>query len=262
MSESIRAVERALDVLLCFSETNPELTMTQISLQVKINKSTVHRLLGTLEKKRFVQRDPVTGNYRLGIRILQMTYLTREKYDLRRLAQPYLQQLSEKYRENINLAVLDETEVIYVEVIESPQRIKLAATPGQRLPAFSTASGKSILAFLPEADVQKLLKRGLPRYTARTIINMAEMTKDFTKARQQGFAISEQEFEEGINAVATPILDPGGTPIGSISVAGPAARLPRDYMLTIGQQIHTVAQELVQDMLMAGVIRKNNTQQS
>lgn len=260
MSESIRAVERALDVLLCFSEANPELTMTQISLQVRMNKSTVHRLLGTLEKKRFVQRDPVTGTYRLGIRFLQMAYLAREKYDLRRLAQPYMRQLSEKYRENVNLAVLDEAEVIYVDVIESPQRIKLAATPGQRLPAFSTASGKSILAFLPEGEVQKILKRGLPRYTSRTIVNLAELTEDFNQARQQGYAISEQEFEEGINAVATPILDPDGSPVGSISVAGPAARLPRDYMQTIGKQLQAAAQELMQDMLMTGVIRKNHTQ--
>ncbi|OGO66615.1 MAG: hypothetical protein A2030_11965 [Chloroflexi bacterium RBG_19FT_COMBO_50_10] len=88
MSESVRAVERALGVLLCFTPETPELTMTQIAEQVGIHKSTTHRLLATLEKQRFVQRDPDTGIYRLGIRLLQMAYLTLEHIDLRRLAAP------------------------------------------------------------------------------------------------------------------------------------------------------------------------------
>jgi len=136
MSESIRAVERALDVLSCFSHQTPELTMTQIAEQIGINKSTVHRLLATLEGKRFVERDQVTGIYKLGIRSLQMAYLTLEHNDLRRLAGPFLQRLCQQYRENVNLAVLDGADVIYIDIIESPQRVKLAAAIGQRLPAF------------------------------------------------------------------------------------------------------------------------------
>src|SRR5512136_2364111 len=119
MSESIRAVERALDVLLCFSRQTPELSMTQIAEQIGIHKSTVHRLLGTLEKKRFVERDPVTGVYHLGIRLLQMAYLTLEQNDLRRIAAPFLRRLLEQQRETIHLSVLDDTDVVFVDVIES-----------------------------------------------------------------------------------------------------------------------------------------------
>jgi DNA-binding IclR family transcriptional regulator len=90
LSQSIRAVERALDVLSCFSRQTPELTMTQIAEQVELYKSTVHRLSATLEGKRFVQPDPVTDTYRLGIRLLQMAYLRLEHNDLRRLAVPFL----------------------------------------------------------------------------------------------------------------------------------------------------------------------------
>ena len=150
MSESIRAVERALDVLMCFTSQNPELSMTQISEMVEINKSTVHRLLATLEGKRFVERDAVTGIYRPGIRLLQLASLTLEHNDLRRLATPFLHELRDQFRENVNLSVLDEMDVVYLAVNESPQRVKLAAAPGQRLPAFCTASGKAILAFMPE----------------------------------------------------------------------------------------------------------------
>src|SRR5512136_2908022 len=93
MSESIRAVERALAILLCFSRNTPELTLTQIAKQVGLNKSTVHRLLGTLERNRFVQRDSTTGAYHPGIRLVQFAYLMLEQNDLRRYAAPFLQRL-------------------------------------------------------------------------------------------------------------------------------------------------------------------------
>lgn len=247
MSESIRAVERALDVLLCFSHQTPELSMTQIAEKIKINKSTVHRLLATLEGKRFVERDPVTGIYRLGIRALQMAYLVLEHNDLRRVAAPFLQQLCLQYRENVNLTILEGADVIYIDVIESPQRVKLAAAIGQRLPAFCTASGKAILACLSPEKVQRILSNGTPRYTQYTILSPDAFFENMHQAHERGFAISEQEFEEGINAVAAPILF-GSEPIGSISVAGPSYRFSRERMIEIGGMIVTTAQEISKEM--------------
>ena len=119
--------------------------MTQIADQIGIHKSTVHRLLATLEQKRFVERDTRTGTYRLGINMFQMAYLTMEHNDFRRIAAPYLKQLSETYKETVNLSILDEADVIYLDVIESPQRVKLAAAIGQRLPAFCTAWAKALV---------------------------------------------------------------------------------------------------------------------
>ncbi len=249
MSESIRAVERALDVLLCFSSQTPELSMTQISEMVGINKSTVHRLLATLERKRFVERDATTGLYRPGIRLLQMAFLTLEHNDLRRLAAPFLHFLCEQYRENVNLTVLDDTDVVYLDVIESPQRVKLAAAPGQRLPAFCTASGKAILAFLPEENVRHILERGLPSYTKNTITSLDAFFEDMSQTRQRGYAISEQEFEEGINALAAPICN---HPIASVSIAGPAYRLTRERMIEIGPNLVAVANNIAREVELSG----------
>jgi DNA-binding IclR family transcriptional regulator len=253
MSESIRAVERALDVLLCFSSQTPTLTMTQISEQVGINKSTVHRLLATLETKRFVDRDPVTGIYRPGLRLLQMAFLTMEHNDLRRLASPFLHTLCDQHRENVNLAVLDDTDVIYLDAIESPQRVKLAAAPGERLPAFCTASGKAILALLPEYAVKSILEGGMPNRTPTTIVTQEAFFNDVRQIREQGFAISDQEFEEGINAVAAPICNP---PIASISIAGPAYRLTLERMLEIGPDLVSTANNIAQEVEKAGTFFK------
>lgn len=248
MSESIRAVERALDVLMCFTSQTPELTMTQISEMVGINKSTVHRLLATLEGKRFVERDSVTGIYRPGIRLLQMAFLTLEHNDLRRLATPFLHTLCDQHRENVNLSVLDDADVIYLTIIESPQRVKLAAAPGQRLPAFCTASGKAILAFLPEENVRHILEFGMPRYTKNTITSLDAFFEDMSQTRQRGFAISEQEFEEGINAIAAPICN---HPIASISIAGPAYRLTRERMIEIGPNLVAAANNIAKEVELA-----------
>ena len=246
MSEPIRAVDRALDILLCFTRQTPRLTMTQIAGQVGMNKSTVHRLLGTLEKKRFVQRDPATGLYQLGIRLLQMAYLTLEQNNLRQHAAPFLRHLCEQHRETITLSVLDEADVVFLDVIESPQRVKLAASTGQRLPAFATAAGKAILAHLPEQAVNKVLGHGMQLFTSQTIQSLEVFFNALQQARQMGFAISEQEYEDGINAVAAPIMDPNGLPIAAVTVAGPAYRLPRERMSAIGPSVVATAKEIAE----------------
>jgi IclR family acetate operon transcriptional repressor len=225
--------------------------MTQISEQVGIHKSTVHRLLATLEKKRFVQRDPATGTYSLGIRLLQMAYLTLEHNDLRRLATPFLRHLCEQHRENVDLAVLDDTDVVYLNMIESPQRVKLAAAVGQRLSAFATASGKAILAFMPDEAVRRILERGMTQYTLNTLRSPEAFFENMRQIRQQGFALSEQEFEEGINAVAAPILDLNGQPIASVAIAGPAYRLTRERMIDIGPLILATARDIAREIEMA-----------
>ena len=251
MSESIRAVERALDVLMCFTSQTPELTMTQISELVGLNKSTVHRLLATLEGKRFVERNPETGVYKLGIRLVQMAFLTMEHNDLRRLAAPFLHSLCDQYHENVNLSVLDDTDVVYVDVIESSQRVKLAASSGQRLPAFCTASGKAILAFVPEENVKRILERGVSRYTQNTILSQKAFFENIQEARERGFALSEQEFEEGINAIAAPIFNSKSKPIASVSIAGPAYRLTRERMLEIGPDLVAAANNIARDVELA-----------
>jgi IclR family KDG regulon transcriptional repressor len=257
MSESIRAVERALAILLCFSRNTPELTLTQIAERVRLNKSTVHRLLGTLDRNRFIQRDPATGAYRPGIRLMQFAYLMLEQNDLRQYVTPFLRRLREQYRETVDLAILDNAEVVYLEVLESPQRVKLAAAIGQRLPAFCTATGKALLAFMDDETVQRVIDNGMSKYTDRTIVSREALIENLRAIRAVGFAISEQEYEEGINAVAAPILDTNGYPLASIAVAGPAFRLPHNHMWEIGQTVLAIAKEIAMEINRVGVAQSS-----
>jgi IclR family transcriptional regulator, KDG regulon repressor len=248
LSEPIRAVDRALDVLLCFSSNTPVLSMTQISEIVGMNKSTVHRLLATLEAKRFVQRDPLTGLYQPGNRLLQMAFLTTQKNNLNEVVEPYMKKLNEAYRETITLSILDDSDVVYSSVVESQQTVKLAARPGQRLPAFCTASGKVLMAYSDEEIIQKIFDKGFPEYTSFTIRSSETLIHIFRLVRERGFAYSEQEYEEGINAVAAPILDRNSHPLAAIAVAGPAYRLTVDRMLEIGPAVAETAREVTREL--------------
>ena len=225
--------------------------MTQISEKIGIHKSTVHRLLATLEEKHFVERDISTGTYHLGINMLQLAYLTLEHNYLRQMTKRYLQRLSEEHRETINLSILDGADVVYLEVVESSQRVKLAAATGQRLPAFCTASGKAILAFSPDEVVQKVLDRGMPRYTKNTLVSRESFFENLNHTREQGFALSLQEFEEGINAIAVPILDHNNLPIASVAVAGPSFRLTYERMIEIGPEVLAAVREISFEVEMA-----------
>jgi len=247
MSESVRAVERALDVLLCFSQAEPVLSLTQIAGQLDMPKSTIHRYLATLEAARFVRRDGATGSYHLGYRFIEMASLVLQEADLERWAQPHLERLSAECGETVDLAVLDDAQVIYLQVIDSPHRVKIAAAVGQRLPAFCTASGKAFLAYMPADQVNRILSQGMSRYTDNTRVSPADLNQDLRVTRERGFAISEQEYEREINAVAAPILDSHGCPVAVIAIAGPAYRLSRERMLELGPSIRAATDAIARE---------------
>jgi len=186
-----------------------------------------------------------------------MAYLTLEHNDLSHLATPFLRILSEQYKENIHLAVMDDIDVVYVNIIESPQRVKLAAALGQRLPAFATASGKAMLAFMPDETVRRILKRGMPQYTQYTPLSPETIFEDLHHVREQGYALSEQEYEEEINAVAAPIFGAEGQPIASVAIAGPSYRLTREHMIDIAPHVCTTARDITQEMAMAAISQVN-----
>jgi IclR family KDG regulon transcriptional repressor len=247
LSESVRTVDRALDILLCFTQKNSVLSLTEISEKVGINKSTVHRLLATLEGKRFLIRHTATGKYHLGYRFLEMS--SGIMSDIRhQWAYPYLERLANDCGETVDLAILDGDAVVYLHVIESQQRVKIAAAIGQRLPVHCTATGKAFLAYLPVEKVKVFLANGLSRYTEHTLIDLDDLYEDLCETRRRGFAISKEEYEKDIHSVAAPILAMEGYPILAIAIAGPSFRLPQERMLMLGHTIQSTIETIRQEV--------------
>lgn len=248
MSQSVRAVERALDILLCFTREEPTRSLTQIAEAIHMSKTTVHRLLATLESKRFITRDKVTGFYRLGFRFIEMASLVLQDVDLHRWARPYLKTLSEECGETVDLSILDDSHVIYLDVIESPQRVKLAAAIGQRLPALFTASGKALLAYIPEEQVRKIIDKNLAENTERGPVSVPDILEDLKLTAERGYAVSQQEYEKDINAVAAPIFDVNHHPIASIAIVGPSFRFTEDRLPALGESIRRMAQVIAEEV--------------
>ncbi len=241
MSESVRAVDRALDLLLCFSQEQPTLSLTQLAEHMRLSKSTVHRLLTTLEARRFVSRNRTTGAYCLGYRLMEMASLVLQGVDRQQWAYPYLRHLADEANETVDLAVLDGPDVIYLQVVESTHRVKIAAAVGQRLPAHCTASGKAFMAFLPSDQVSKILDAGVRGHTQHTRLEPSDLLQDLCTTREHGFAISTEEYENDINAVAAPVLDAVGYPVAVIAIVGPSYRLPHERMVELGRLAQATA---------------------
>ena len=244
MNGSVRAVERALEVLSCFELEHQALSLTQIAEHLRIPKSTVFRLLATLENKGFVQRQSKTGIYQLGSRLIHLGAVASRMWDVGQWALPHLQRLAAEHGETVDLAILDGTSVVYLLVVESPQRVKLSAAVGQRLPAWCTASGKAFLAYLPAAQVAALTAGGLAKFTPATRTDLDDLNRDLQETRERGFALSEQEYEKDINAVAAPVLNAQWLPVFAMAIAGPSFRLPRERMLALGPVIRAATETM------------------
>jgi IclR family acetate operon transcriptional repressor len=253
MSQSVRAVERALDILLCFSKNKPTLSLTEIAEQVGMHKSTIHRLLATLESKRFLTRNKTTGMYQLGFLFVELASILLHDLDIQRWALPYLQRLSLQSGETVDLAILNNGHVVYLQVVESSQRVKIAAAVGEQLPAFCTATGKAFLEYLPEVQVQAILAQGMVKFTAHTLVTPEDLLINLGETRARGFAISEQEYENDINAVAAPILDIHSNPIAVIAIVGPAYRMSQERMLELGLLVRETTEAIAHEIGMTAL---------
>jgi DNA-binding IclR family transcriptional regulator len=209
-----------------------------------MHKSTIHRLLATLESKRFITRDKTTGIYQLGFLFIEFSSIMLKGLDVQHWALPYLQELSLKSGETVDLAILNFDHVVYLQVVESLQRIKIAAAVGEQLPAFCTATGKAFLAYLPEEHVRLILAQGMTKYTEQTMVSPEDLFKNLRETRERGFATSQQEYEKDINAVAAPIRDADGFPTAVIAVVGPSYRMSQARMLELGKIIQKTAEAI------------------
>ncbi len=222
----VQSVERTLDILEALVELGSEVGLVEISQAVSLPLATVHRLLGTLIQRGYVKQNRQNRKYSLGFRALQMGSDMRQRFTLRLEARPFLQRLVQHCGESANLAVLDDGEVVYIDQAQSTRILRMFTQIGNRLPAHSTGSGKVMLAFASPDVVEGIVRRyGLARRTPRTIVDFEAFREELERIRQRGYAIDDEEHEEGVRCVAAPVRDQSGQVIASLSVSGPVTRL-------------------------------------
>lgn len=226
MAQLLSSVKKALEVLDFFTAEKHELSLAEISKRMGMHKSSVYRILKTLEAANFLQWDSDSGRYSLSLKILELANRVLAHYDLRTTAGPFMEELAAKTGEIIHLSILDGREIVYLEKKGAGQVLTVATKVGGRYPAYASAMGKVLLAFLPEKQLQVVLEgTELVALTPCTITDPAQLLRELEKIRKQGYALDNEEAFPGIRCIAAPIRERGGNVIAAISATVPAQRL-------------------------------------
>jgi DNA-binding IclR family transcriptional regulator len=222
----VKAIVRAAEIMRLFDVQQPELSMAEIQRALGIGKSAAFRLVSTLEAVGLLDQNPETGKYSLGADLIGLAGQVFLHREVRRVASYYLQKLAETARDTANLAVLIDAEVVNLEARLPPgQYVVTSGWVGRRSSLHASATGKVLLAWLPEGHVSGLLEQPLTRYTPQTITSFDTLLGHLAEVRRQGYATGVEEFMEGVAAVAAPVRDHTSQVIAAVSVSGPAFRI-------------------------------------
>lgn len=241
----VQSVERTLDILEALVDFGTEVGLVEISQAVALPLATVHRLLGTLSARGYAKQNRQNRKYALGFRALQMGHDMRQRFSLRLEARPFLQRLAQEYGESANLAVLDDADIVYIDQFQSSRILRMYTQIGNRLPAHSTGSGKAILAFADGELLDGIIARhGLKARTAKTITDETDFRNELAEIRGRGYAMDDEEQEEGVRCVAVPVRDASGHVVAAISVSGPATRLSDERIRALAPDIVAAGRDL------------------
>jgi IclR family transcriptional regulator, KDG regulon repressor len=225
-SEGLSSVRNAARLLKVFLSREESLGVSELARRLDLAKSTVHRLLTTLAAEGLIEQDHATGGYRLGIVVFELGEAVRVHLDLHAAAGPVLASLREQTGESSQVGILDGTEVVYVDRLESSQSLRLFTETGRRVPVHCTSSGKVLLAHLADADREALLARlPLTALTPHTLADRDALRAECAKVRRRGWAEAVNEREIGVASVAAPVRDVAGTVVASVSIGAPVIRL-------------------------------------
>jgi IclR family KDG regulon transcriptional repressor len=249
----VQVLERALDILAALADRPSECGLAELCGHLKLHKSTVHRLLMVLEHHRLVDKNPDTGRYRLGMRLFELGSRAVAVLDLREVSRPLLEQVLRETEETVHLCALDHDEIVYLEKLEPQRSVRLTSRVGRRVPAYCTAVGKAILAETSEVEVNAILRRSeMKRITPKTITTLAAMHNELSAIRARGYAIDDEENEEGVRCVGAAVRDHSGRAVAAISASGPAFRVSREKVPEIAESVMRAAGALSRELGFSG----------
>jgi len=241
----VQVVDRALAALDVLANRSSECSLAELCIALGLHKSTVHRLMMVLEQHRLVDKNPETGRYRLGLKLFEFGSKAIAALDPRRHARPHLDRLQRELAETVFFCILDDGQVFYLDKVESQQSIRTACTVGSRAPAYCTAVGKAMLAELPDAEVSDIVRRwGLKAITANTITTAAALKAELKTVRSRGYAIDNEEKEQGLRCISAAVRGHSGKLFAAISVSGPAFRITKGRIPEIGHVVMRAANDL------------------
>ena len=241
----VQSVDRALLIIETLAEDDEGYRLTDLAVRTGLSPSTVHRLLTTLEKRRFVQFDRGESTWHIGAQSFAVgsTFVRRRNFVTQAL--PYLRKLRDQTRETANLAVVDDGAMVVLTRVESREIMRSVTKVGGRVPMVASGLGKALLATYSEQDVFAIIQRdGMPRLTSKSIVRAGELCKSLHDIRRQGYSVDDEEALIGLRCVSAVVYDDCSEPLAAISVSGKASRVPNDRLPILGKLVQEVAAEL------------------
>jgi DNA-binding IclR family transcriptional regulator len=240
----VRVLHKAFRLLELFSEEVTELTPAEITARLGYNKTTCFRLISNFEEEGFLDQDPDTHKYRLGMKLFFLGNLVRPYRYLKEVAKPLLEKLNQQSGETVHLAVLHRGEALYVDKIESKRTVRVVVSQvGRKLPAHCTGVGKVLLAHLPTEQVEEIVAaKGLAPFTQNTISTYDRLKRELANIVKQGFAYDNEEIEIGLKCTAAPVFVDKHV-VAALSVSVPRERFDENREALVHMVIDT-AREL------------------
>lgn len=243
----VQSVDRALTILKLLARDG-DLGVSELAAGLGVHRSTAFRLVATLESHDLVEQDGDRGRYRLGVGVVRLAGATSARLDLVRESRAVTPALARSVGETVNVAVLSGREALYVDQVAGPSALALHNWVGQRIPLHATSNGKVLLAHAPAALCEEVLAAGLPGFAVRTITDPGRLRAELADVRRLGYATAVDELEDGLSAVAAPILGADGGVVASLSASGPTFRMPEKGIVAVAEQVTAAAREISERM--------------
>ena len=240
LRNKVQSLDRALEILRLLG-SEPEMRVTDLARRLEVHKSTVFRLLSTLQEHGLVEQNPTTEKYRLGYGLVRLAGAVVAELDLARASRSVLEELATRTGETVNLAILQGDQVVNIDQIAAPNLVVNVNWVGKQTPLHATSNGKVLLAYLSEDERRRLLDRSLPRLTPRTITDPRILEKQLHRVVTDGYAFTLEELELGLNAVAAPVYAADGRVQAAVSVAGPSYRVTPQRLSDLGEMTKDAA---------------------
>jgi DNA-binding IclR family transcriptional regulator len=242
----VQVLDRAINILeFIGKQTTGEAGLPELSAAMKLHKTTTHRIAHVLESRGLLRRGLDSNRYRLGLRLYDLGCQALDHVNIRDEARPLMTRVAFEVGETVHLALLDRAEVLYIERVEAQRSLTMGSKLGARNPVYCTALGKAILAFSTETETdQTLASCRMEARTRNTITNVLAFKRELERIRDRGFAIDDEEIEEGIRCVAAPILNASNRAVAAVSVSGPSSRITPDRFQLIGKTMMKAAKDL------------------
>src|SRR5947207_1103781 len=241
----VQSVDRALFIIETLAEDDEGYRLSDLAIRTGLSTSTVHRLLATLEKRRFVQFDRTESKWHIGAQSFSVGATFARRRNFVAQAMPYLRKLRDLTRETANLAVVDDESIIVLTRMESREIMRSLTKVGGRVAMVASGVGKAVLATYSDEDVNAIIRRqGMPRLTEKSIVRPGELFRELEAIRRQGFAVDDEEARIGLRCVAAVVYSDSSEPLAAISVSGMTSRVTAARLPALGQTVREVAAEL------------------